>query len=370
VHTEHKISKLLIAPLGLLLIIYALFAARPVPEETVLKLVWLKSLTSSYAENANAFSPADELLPVDTGKHFDYVNQDGIFSILQATDSYVSMSEQCFSQYKGVPPRLDVYSPLNQKLFSINNPDGYPFFLDGKVFLLSRNQDSLAFAGNVANPSNGLEAMRTVQWKYDFASPVTCADAADGFLAAGLLSGSLVVLDSKGKNVFSFEPGGSRIPVICGVAVSAEARYIAVISGLDEQRFVLLEKESGTETRWRIIFHQFLGTGFRKAVFVRFVDNDRRVAYERAGGLGLYDIGQKKAVIAPLDGELSCLADSGSAVFVVTSGADGAKNFHILGHGLSLNAPFRADSSFLTCGKKRILVGGGERLAAFEMTQE
>jgi hypothetical protein len=105
-------------------------------------------------------------------------------------------------------------------------------------------------------------------------------------------------------------------------------------------------------------------------VFVRFVDNGRTVAYERAGGLGFYNIARKKSTIAPLEGELSCLTDSGSTVFAITSGADGAKSFHILGHGLFLNAPFRADSSFLTCGKKRFLVGGGERIAAFEMTQE
>jgi hypothetical protein len=129
----------------------------------------------------------------------------------------------------------------------------------------------------------------------------------------------MILLNSQGVPVFPpFEPLGSRLSVILGCAISQDASRLALISGIDNQRFLLLERTGDT---FRVIHHEFMNSGFRRPVHINFVNDDAKVIFEREGGLGIYAINSRTSININLEGEVVSLDSSGDGrfLFVVTS---------------------------------------------------
>jgi hypothetical protein len=224
--------------------------------------------------------------------------------------------------------------------------------------LISEEQTSLR-----AVDGNG-----NIRWTYDFAAPITDIDAAASLVLVGFLDGTVELLDDTGRRVFFFEPGGSRLSVICGVRISRDASHLAIISGYDDQRFLLLEKSGNS---YKVAYHEFLADGFRRAVHLAFIDNDRRVAFEWENGLGIYDINARNSTKVRLDGAITALDEAGedNLLFVITSQTSMKKE--LVGIRLPgeiiMQAPFRSDQVFLGRQGKRLYLGGGGAIASFEL---
>jgi len=356
-------------------VIYIFLAARPIPQETVLKKRWITSLGSNFPVSLGDFSAqqAEELLPFRSGDRYGYVGDDGKFSINQIRKTYVSQAENCWAEYEALPSSIQVMNPANEPLLTIENPGGYPLFLDNRVFIVGSEQNSLTAIG-----SRGEKL-----WTHDFPAPITCVDAASGCVLAGTLDGAVELLDSSGNLVFSpFEPGGSRFSVILGCAISRDASRLAIISGIDKQRFLLLE-QTGGEVRtaqspaglpgdtYKVAYHEFLADGFRRPVHISFVDNDTKVAFEREGGLGIYDIGSRTSISLPLEGEITTLDNSGGDffLFVITSQGPAQKRLIAIRYpgSIVMQAPFKSDSAFFARRDKKIYIGGDETMASLEL---
>jgi hypothetical protein len=349
----------------LVFLIYMFAAARPIPVETVLRARWLTSLESNYpvvmGEDLRAGDEAFRI-PFRAGNRFGYLGEDGRFSINKLRSGYVSMSETAWTEYGAAPDRIEIFDPLNQPLLTLEKPRGYPLFLDNRIFLVGQEQNSIT----------ALDAEGNESWRYDFSAPLSCVDAAAGLLLTGSLDGVVELLDSSGRLVFTpFEPGGSRLAVILGCALSKDGSRLAVVSGIDDQRFLLLEKSAET---YRVIYHEFLSDGFRRPVHVSFIDNGRRVVFEREGGLGLYDIENRSGVFLPLEGEIVALDGSGSdsLLFVISSlGGDEKKLAALSLPGrIILEAPFKSKSAFLGRRGSRIYVGGDSGMVSFELSRQ
>lgn len=361
-------------------IVYIFAAARPIPIETILSPRWFISLESNYpiaaADNVSADQEEPELLPFylggQQGRHFGYVDKHGNFTINQDLKGNrdVSFSADSWVEYDAIPHTLEVRNPLNQLILKIEGGRGYPLFLDQRIFLVGSGQNSLS----------ALNDSGAVLWTYDFAAPVTVIDAASGFVLAGLLDGTVEVLNHQGKRIFFFEPGGSRRSVIYGCAISQDGSRLAVISGIDLQRFLLLERygnenpEQSGGIEYKVIYHEFLEEGFRRPVHIEFIDNDSRIAFERQGGVGLYEIRSRTSLKLPLAGEIKELDTVGSdrLLFIIT--AQGELQKHLVAVRLPgtiiIEAPFKSKNSFLGRRDSRIYVGGNMTLASFELEKK
>jgi hypothetical protein len=340
------------------LVVYALIAAGPVPKETVLDMQWIKSLESSYPVESSFFEGgAASLIPIETENRFGYVDVNGNFSILEQKKYNVSYSKDRWASYENIPKNIDVYSSLNKKLLTVENVNGYPFFLDNKLFFISYQQNSIRSCDDDGN----------IKWQYDFPAPITCIDSNNGFVIAGLLDGSIELLDAGGKRVFFFEPGGSRIAVIAGLALSKDANRFAIVSGIDDQRFLLLEK---FQDSYRVIYHEFLGDGFRKNVFVNFINNEKMLAFEREGALGLYDISARTSTVLPVSGSIEAIEECDeSMLFVVSAGENIEKRIMAIKYPgqFIIDAPFKAKRSFIKYEDSILLLGGDSTFAAFKI---
>ena len=362
------------------LVIYSFLAARPIPEETILKPRWITSLESNYPVSLGDFSfPVNgeqEVLPFRLGDRYGYVGDDGKFTINQIRKGYISLSENNWAEYEALPSSIQVMNYRDEPVLTIEKANGYPLFLDNRIFMVGSEQNSITAIG-----SGGEEL-----WTHDFPAPITCVDAAGGYVLAGTLDGAVELLDSSGNLVFApFEPGGSRLSVILGCAISRDASQLAIISGIDEQRFLLLESAGGdprpmqsqaglSGDTYKVIYHEFLSSGFRRPVHISFVDNDNRVAFEREGGLGIYDIASRTSISLPLEGEIAQLDNSGGDrfLFVISSQGPGQKRFIAIRYPgtIVINAPFASDTAFLARRDNKLYIGGDSTLASLELGEK
>jgi hypothetical protein len=370
-----KKTKLLIVFAAAAFIVYALFAAEPIPVETVLQLKWLNSFDSIYPESDNlesTFSGA-QLFPVDFAGRFGYTDGEGRFSLLRKKDGIIATGSSRWAEFSDNGAVINVYTPLLQKQLSLNSGDddtnadstfgGYPLLFDGMetgVYIISPEQNSIS-----RYDEDGARL-----WYYDFAAPVTCVDWKAGVLACGLLDGSVELVSDDGSRLFFFEPGASRIAVITGCALNADATKLALISGIDYQRFILLEK---FQESYRVVHHEFLDEGFRRPVLVRFIANGSRVVFERKDALELYDIASRARSIIPLNGSLVALTESkGSFLFFVVDIGGSEKELVILKYPADILtvAPFTSRDVYIFASGNNIFLGGGTVLAKFELEQE
>jgi hypothetical protein len=351
-------------------IAYIILAAQPIPKETILTSNWLRSLDSginSGENGADAENAGDYLIPFSLGNRFGYAGSGGNLILNEEKKGIVSLSGDYWAEYESAPETVTIHHIRSGKETVLAPPWGYPLFIGGRIFIISKDQTTL---GEIDGEGGSL-------WTYDFEAPLTCLDAGGGYTLTGTLDGMVDLLDSGGKPVFpSYAPGASRIPVILGCRISQDGEKLAIVSGVDKQRFLILEWYG--EGDYRVTHHEFLqGEGFRREVKLAFIDNDSRVVFEQEAGLGVYDVKSRTTVTLPLPGKLEALDGNGEGglFFFITSGADsaaggkGQKRFVGLKlPGVKLiDIPFKSETSFLARQGRDIIVGGGMTLASFKL---
>jgi hypothetical protein len=356
----------------LVVIVYFFVAVRPIPVETVLMPQWLISLESEYPlyfEDGNRVSAGNApeireaggpLFPFALGNRFGYFNGNGIFALNRTVQGKFSISENYWAEYEAVPDSIEIRDPQNVVQAEVSEPWGYPFFIDNQFFLINEEQNSLTALDNEGSPL----------WTYDFAAPVTDIDAAAGLILVGSLDGMVELLDFSGKRVFSFEIGGSRYSAVYGCRISRDGSKLAIISGFDDQRFLLMERLGDS---YKVAYHEFLSDGFRRPVHIAFLDNDRWVAFESEGCLALYNIGARNSIKLPLEGNVIAMDSSGTddLLFLVTAQSGRKKELVEirLPRDIIIKAPFSSEDVFLSRQDQRLYIGGGSTIASFALNK-
>jgi hypothetical protein len=366
----------------LLFIAYFIIAARPLPKETVLAPGWLSSLESDAPVSLGGAGqpqgqPQGRPFPFTLGSHFGYVNTAGFFSINNVKTGGVYLSENLWAEYSAEPEIIEIKNIDVETTVSIKSPKGYPILLDDRVFILGSEQNALS----------EIDKDGDVLWSYEFGAPLTCIDAASGLVLTGSIDGVVEILDAEGKRIFYFEPGGSRYSVILGCAISRNGSRIGIISGIDQQRFLMFERFGGGD--YKVICHEFLGEGYRRPVLVSFIDEDRRIVFEQADGLGCYNIKSRQWYSIPLDGKIAAVDNSGDKgfLFLINSYTGGRKELIGIrfpddkkflvskynedrGGVIFIKAPFKSDNVFLGRNGQMIVAGGGIKLISFVMEEK
>lgn len=335
-------------------VFYIFFAAQPVGLETVLKSQWITPI--EYDVSAESEDVSEPLMPFLLNGKFGYIDVSGNLSFNKNREGYVSFSDSRWAEYQGAPSQIEIKSPLNENLFTVRNPNGYPFFLDGKNFILAQNQNAISKFNDAGN----------VLWTYYFDAPVTCINVNADLVMAGLLNGTIVLLNDNGNEIFSFEVLGSRVAVIYACKISNDGTKLAVISGLDKQRFLLFEQHGES---YRVIYHEYIGDGYRRSVMLSFIDNDKRAAFEREGGIGIYDIQSRQSTMIPLEGNVYAMDSKGidDMFFVITSLPPQEKKLVGIRYPgmITCEAPFKSESIYLNRNDSSLIIGGGDTLISF-----
>ncbi len=300
-------------------IAYFLVSAFPLQKELVLVPGWTRSLAqapagpiaqSATAKKGGAGPASSAPIPFRLGNRYGYFTADG--SILFAgTAAYgVALAPDAFATYDRLSEGFTISSPDGTAISRVSFV-GYPFFAAGRRFAISPDQ------ATVAELSKG----GAIAWTYQFGSIVTSFDASPSIAVFGLMDGRIVGLDPSGSVLLDFAPGGSRIAGVYGVAASPDGLLVAAITGLDRQRLVVMEKRSSA---YRVAYHRYLSSDYRRPVYIAFTPDGNRLAYESPSGVGVYDRSSRgeTAISVPATSRLGLTTMDGRLMVLLSGGGD------------------------------------------------
>ena len=366
----------------MLFIAYFFIAARPVPRETILVPLWLSSLDTgipiSLTNASLNNSGQSRLFPFSLGSRFGYVDGTGNKAINNVRTGGVYLSENLWTEHGAEPSVIEIKNTASETVITIEDPRGYPLILGGRVFILGSEMNALSEIGTGGD----------ILWTYEFGAPLTCIDVAAGLVLTGTVDGIIEILDPYGSRIFFFEPGGSRYSVILGAALSSDGSKLGIVSGIDQQRFLMLERFGASGGDYRVVYHEFLDSDFRREIFISFIDNDSRIIFESNIGLTSYNVRARRTARIPLNGRIAAIDYSGDNGFFFLINSTGeqkelvgirfphegrfvrSRSGRNLQDAIFMKASFTSDDIFLGRSSSALIVGGGLTLISFTLEEK
>lgn len=291
----------------LFLLVYLLLFPIPSGRESYVRPVW--SVPLSSADPAGSAEP----FPFRAGDLFGYATVQGGVLHLEPVAFGVALASTGFINYGQVPDHFVFMDPLGRMRFSVAS-SGYPLLAEDGQSLYALASD----LGGIRRLSDEGEPI----WSLGFASQITGVALGAGQCVLGLMEGHLVCVGSAGEVLYEYEPSGSRIPVILGVAVTPQGSPIAAVSGIDPQRLLLIER-SGAEYTPRLALE--LGTDFRREVLLRFTEDGRFLYVEGDDALRVLDVRRHRLMAVALPGRVRAFAGGGSLTAVALEAPSGSR---------------------------------------------
>jgi len=343
-------------------IVYFFVAARPLGKELTFSPKWTADVGSPAAPASGSAAR-----PFSLAGRYGYFSADGkLLSSATAADR-VAVSSGLFAEYGSAGDPIAFHRDDGKDAFTLKDP-GLPAFVSGRLFLFSKDGTGIS----------GYSASGARQWSRDSSSVLTCFAANGSDAVLGGLDGRLVVVSPDGSLAFDYSPGGSRLQVILGCAISEDSSMIALVCGIDKQRFILLERRNDG---YRVAYHSYLKSDFRRRVFVEFSEDGRYAIYEKEGGLAVLDVSSRKTSGIAVSGVVREVRESASGDFFLVLSDDGSA----AGSGSRasaararlkvirapdtqvMEAAFSATGFFLDRSGDSIFVGGDDRIVSIEM---
>lgn len=359
---EHGRRRLAAAAAAFAGIAYFLICAIPLPRELVLVPVWARTISGAgipATAGTRSGDASSVTIPFSLGGHYGYFDPDGKILFAAPSPYGVALSRESFATYDRLSESFSLRSPKGNELYRCETP-GYPFIAAQRLFVMGPSQSAVAEIGRDGKPL----------WSYEFSSIVTAFGASNKLAVFGLLDGTIVGLDQKGTEALNFSPGGSRIAGIYGIAVSPDGLMVAAVSGLDRQRLVVLERRSST---FRVTYHRWLGSDFRRPVALAFTGDGQKLVYEAPGGAGVYDRATRSESLVALPGPEGIGLSVGEPGLLVLLGEGGGNKRLVLASApdrriADLSVP--AKDTFLDSRASSLYLGMDDELVRLDLKEE
>ena len=163
-----------------------------------------------------------------------------------------------------------------------------------------------------------------LEWRSDLLPYISNLDTnALGDTLISYVNGQVVLLNEQGKLDNEYISSGSRINSVYGAALSPDSQNIALIAGLDQQRFVFLKKQ---QTTFLFAYAQQLDDPLRRSQWMQFSVVHPYVFYVNAAGVSVYNFRHQKTRLYTATGDLNQFGEQGPSdiqFFVFNSGSEG-----------------------------------------------
>ncbi len=296
----------------LFLAIYLVIATIPIGPDLHFEPVWTVNLATAIETDLAVSSdteltiPAgDDIEPFILGPRFGYFSPSGAIPMNVRSAERVSISSAGWSVYPDSAAASEIRFRDGSGHLKID-AEGYPFLVGENAFLF--------LPGGGAVSLYGRSGARV--WTREHSAPITAFNSSPGGSAIGYADGLLAVMNDTGES-FSFYPGGSDQQIILGAAVSEDGALVGCVSGVDRQRFLLIQAKGDQH---KILYHLYLEKNLLRQVHVSFERSGRYAFFETASGLGIVDTSRLESWIIPIEGSIvatgECLADK---LFIVLS---------------------------------------------------
>ncbi len=237
---------------------------------------------------------------------------------------------------------------------------GYPVLRSGRLLQLTSDRSGLS----------EWDSGGGMLWRRSFSTVITDLRVTREAVLVGLLEGRLLLLDRQGRVTLDFAPGGSRIQAVYGCAVSPDGERIGILSGLDPQRLVLLERR---QENWKPVYQESLAGEFRRRSFIDFSRDGGYLLWEGKGALEILDT--ESFVRQNVDYEGSLLSavagDRSGTAAVLTSENPGMLGFRLLSFPDTpyFRVRFPGSSVFIRNDSGAYFLGVDDRVVRFDLEE-
>ncbi|WP_407399503.1 hypothetical protein [Treponema sp.] len=344
----------LIPSVTIFCILYIILAMRPTGTEIHFTPEWTEDI--HHIREAN---DGDTLIPYRLSNSFGYFTEDGRISSHMDFQFKSAISHKWYCTYLQNNTYTDFFLADGTKAGTITEA-GFPFIDDDRIYLMLPGGTSFA----------KLSATGERQWAYENYSPLTAFSSSKGGTVAGYADGSIISFDSEGKVSQKFNPGGSDIEVILGADISEDGNIVACVSGQDNQRFVVAERNSGHS---RIIYHEYLGSQLNRQTLVKFTRKSDFVYYNFKDGLGIVNLSNSTSKKIPIKGKITQIefSDDDELVFVLSRDRSTytitvlEKNTHQMA-----SFSFAGESSFIQTRKNSLFIGRNNKISRISISRK
>lgn len=351
-------SKKIVLPVTLLIIFltitYIILAARPLGKEFQFTPEW-KINVSAPAIDPNTENKTTIYFKL--GQSLGYFTEDGKITLYETFPNMASISEYFYAVYSTNSSSVPFYNQKGQLQGNIDI-SGFPYFSDINSYSMLPGGSSFTKLDSTGKP----------HWTYEGTFPITAFSSTSKFTAAGFADGKIKIFDNiDGSLAVDYAPGGSDYPVILGLDISSDGNYIASISGHEQQRFVLSQRENNQQ---KIIFHYFIQESSPYRTLVHFTKDNSRVFYVYEGNIGVYNLKTDKNYTIPMSDHIIKIDESDDLVFLLGK----TKNKYTVymidkTNSLEGKFSFEADSAFMKTYNNNLYIGNDTSISKISLTR-
>ena len=205
--------------------------------ESLKEIQFLSKWTFSV-EDAALPSESEQLVGFRLGNTLGYFSPAGNFAykyeiplLKTGKLANVTVSSDCWTIFDTETSEFTICKPDGSKLVKFSS-QGNPFLQENRLFLFTPGGASFIHYDLQGNEL----------WRSEGYVPIISFSSSPEGTVAGYADGEIRCLTDTGDLAFSMYPGGSTYPVVLGVDISDSGEYVACVSGIDSQRFVLIRQ--------------------------------------------------------------------------------------------------------------------------------
>jgi len=274
-------------------VLYFFIAADPINEGISLEPKWTAAIEGEALAEA---SKGQGFIGFKLGSSYGFISEDGALASSGMSAFRCAIGDGLSIDYPPQHEELLLKDASGKELARIPE-QGYPYFEAGRLFVFSTDSTGIA-----EYDRNGV-----LRWRKEFPFVITAFDANASLAAVGLGDGGFFLVGPTGEEAFSFYPGGSDAEIIYGCAVSPDGRWLAIVSGLSPQRFLILTKVGAT---FRVARHGGFDGDYRRTVKVAFSEDSASLFYEKPTGLGITDLSSLTDKAIHIEGRLQTVIEA------------------------------------------------------------
>ena len=333
---------------------FCFFAVKPLSKEIHFATKWTVDCNKP-SPDSDKIEPS-QYIPFKLGQNAGFFTEDGQIAQAFTFPYKIAISPDDYCIYGTSDKSLKLVSKEGKQKKELKM-QGFPFFQKGRKFLMLPGGTSFVFLNENFEP----------KWKFENYVPVTALDSTNDKVAAGYADGSILIFDADGKIERQYEPGGSKYPVILGLAVSEDGLTTASVSGQKQQRFTLAKRENGIT---KIFFHEYLESDTTKQVLVNFSSDGDYCYFAHKDCLGVLNCKTLKSKHIPVKGNILSIEETSDKrnIFVLSKN-DGIYSVSVIQkHSVySGSFSFKAENAYITVKDNSLFVGRDSSLSRVDI---
>jgi hypothetical protein len=341
--------------LALLVAAFYLVFPQALSKEYILQPRWVTRVTGTA--RSDDLSPAQPYA-FRVGDTFGYVSRGGDIGLETQVLYDVGYSDSMYANYSSVARNLVIVDPTGEYRYSIE-ATGYPYIAGDRTFVFGSNGSSIA----------EYDELGELLWRRQCPALITSMACADDLVLLGLVNGRASLISESGGEVFAYVPGGSRLSVVLGVAITSDGNWMAIVSGVDPHRFVALSTEGGS---YEVVTSFELSGDFRRQWYTTFSEDGALAFFGGMDRLWIYGTATGHVASIPVQGRVRGVRQVPGGLSAVWSESQNAGHlvvFHPSGVVIARHA-FPAEATFFRGLEDDVLLGLDSRLVSLDLEVE